>query len=69
MSVRMGASLELEEFGAQSAGVDVEGTGGGWATGEGGGEECVVGLLIGYRCCRGISVLWLTGSPVLFRMS
>lgn len=40
----MGGGLEFEKFGAEGAGVEVEGAVRGRAEGEGGGEEVVVGL-------------------------
>lgn len=42
VAVWVGEGLELEEFGAEGAGVDCEGAGGGGARGEGFGEEVVV---------------------------
>ena len=38
----MGFALELEKLVAESAGVDGEGAGGGWACGEGEREQVVV---------------------------
>lgn len=44
MSVGMCDGLQLEEFFAEFPHVDVEGSGGGWASMEGFGEEFVVRL-------------------------